>query len=426
MDTPATEIRTPLIRLITGAFCANVGYGMATMVTLQLLLTFKLNQIDPQNVMVDLSLITGVAVLFALVGNPIGGALSDRTQLNFGRRRTWIIIGTVLGGMCLMGIAFATKLWMVLAFWCGAQAFYNFSMAATTALIADQVDESKRGGASGVVSLAGFIGVLVGLALMNALSSMTLVIRFAMLVGISLILSLICCILIKESKVIYKKAQEEKKPFKITSIYPSPRKYPNFTWAWITRFFIFAAYSYSVYNVIIFERRFGFSEAQVSEKMLTLTAVSTLFTVIASLLGGFISDKLRKQKLFVMLSAFIVSVGLVIVAFSSNFNMFMFGSVVIGMGFGIYLAVDLALNTRILPSQKDAAKDLGIINIAATLPQSIVPVFAPVVLAGWGFVGFFLLFAGFAVVSGLAVGPIPEMPSTSSDGISTPEERPAL
>jgi hypothetical protein len=51
-----------------------------------------------------------------------------------------------------------------------------------------------------------------------------------------------------------------------------------------------------------------------------------------------------------------------------------------GCGFGIYIAVDFALITQVLPGAEDRAKDLGVINIANALPQVLAPALAAVVL----------------------------------------------
>jgi MFS family permease len=52
-----------------------------------------------------------------------------------------------------------------------------------------------------------------------------------------------------------------------------------------------------------------------------------------------------------------------------------------GLGFGVYMAVDLALVADVLPDTDDTAKDLGVLNIAGALPSSIAPAIAPVILA---------------------------------------------
>ena len=42
----------------------------------------------------------------------------------------------------------------------------------------------------------------------------------------------------------------------------------------------------------------------------------------------------------------------------------------------MFQAVDTALMSEVLPSAKSFAKDLGVVNIAATLPQTLAPAVA--------------------------------------------------
>src|SRR5579859_6894870 len=61
------------------------------------------------------------------------------------------------------------------------------------------------------------------------------------------------------------------------------------------------------------------------------------------------------------------------IAIASNFNGFLVGMAIGGLGFGIYVAVDLALVVDVLPDKDNAAKDLGVFNMAGALPFSIAP-----------------------------------------------------
>jgi MFS family permease len=69
------------------------------------------------------------------------------------------------------------------------------------------------------------------------------------------------------------------------------------------------------------------------------------------------------------------------------------GAVILGAGFGVYLSVDFALLTEVLPNARDRAKDLGVINIANSLPQVIAPAIAAPVVKVLG---------GYPVLYGLA------------------------
>ena len=70
-----------------------------------------------------------------------------------------------------------------------------------------------------------------------------------------------------------------------------------------------------------------------------------------------------------------------VIAVVSSFNGFLVGMAIGGLGFGLYMAVDLALVADVLPDPADAAKDLGVMNIAGALPSSIAPAIAPAILA---------------------------------------------
>ena len=97
-----------------------------------------------------------------------------------------------------------------------------------------------------------------------------------------------------------------------------------------------------------------------------------------------------------------------VIAIASSFNGFLVGMAIAGLGFGVYMAVDLALVVDVLPDKDNAAKDLGVFNIAAALPSSIAPAIAPVILAiGGGSYGVLYAVAGTcAIIGGAAILPV--------------------
>ena len=88
-----------------------------------------------------------------------------------------------------------------------------------------------------------------------------------------------------------------------------------------------------------------------------------------------------------------------VIAIASSFNGFLVGMAIGGLGFGVYIAVDLALVADVLPDQDNAAKDLGVFNIAGALPYSVAPAIAPAILAiGGGSYGVLYAVAGVCAV----------------------------
>ncbi len=137
--------------------------------------------------------------------------------------------------------------------------------------------------------------------------------------------------------------------------------------------------------------------------------------VVFSVVGGSLSDLAGgRRKIFIFGSAVIFGVGTAIIAFAGSFDVFLVGVAICGIGIGIYLAVDLALVSQVLPNPDDASKDLGVFNIANALPYSLAPAIAPIFLAitlftsgeGANYPALYFVAALFAVAGALAIVPV--------------------
>ena len=118
----------------------------------------------------------------------------------------------------------------------------------------------------------------------------------------------------------------------------------------------------------------------------------------SSLIGGRLSDRTGRRKIFVLTASVVYGLALFVVAAAPTFNGFLVGMAIGGLGFGMYVAVDLALVADVLPN-KDNAKDLGVFNIANALPYSVAPAVAPAILAvGGGSYGLLYAVAGISAI----------------------------
>ena len=105
--------------------------------------------------------------------------------------------------------------------------------------------------------------------------------------------------------------------------------------------------------------------------------------IITSVIGGPLSDRMGKRKPLVILSSAVIAAAALILAFAPTWAGALIGASVLGIGFGCYLAVDFALITEVLPTALNRGKDLGVINIANSLPQVLAPLIAfPFVASG--------------------------------------------
>jgi MFS family permease len=401
---------TPLGRLIPAMMSSQIGNYVGLLTPLQLLLALHLTDLaDGGDATGAFGIVTGFGALFALLFNPIGGRLSDLSTSRFGRRRTFILFGSLAGALALIALAFTQEVWQVVILWCIVQALFNFQSAATTALLPDQVPSAKRGLASGLLGLTIAIGPLLGLTLANSFTAGSTTQWFAIAIAAA-IFGLIAVVLIRDPRHV-RRADEG--GFNLVllarTFWINPRKHPAFGWAWATRFLITCAYASSTYNTFFLIQRFGVSTDDVGGIVLTLSLVSIALLALSSVVSGSISDRVKRQKPFVIASGALSAVALATMAFAPSIEFVFIATVLLGLGTGMFFAIDLAMCARVLPNPDEAGKDLAIINMANSLPQSIVPFLAPVLLVLGGYTLFFLCLAALGVLGALAVLRVPEI-----------------
>jgi len=166
-----------------------------------------------------------------------------------------------------------------------------------------------------------------------------------------------------------------------STFYFNPRKSPDFGWAFASRFMFVLPYAFlTTYQAYFLLNKIGSAEADAPQQIFLGTVVQSVVLIAASLIGGRLSDRTGRRKIVVLAAAIVYGLAMFAVAISSNFNGFLVGMAITGLGFGMYMAVDLALVADVLPDTDDTAKDLGVLNIAGALPSSIAPAIAP---ASW-------------------------------------------
>ena len=162
----------------------------------------------------------------------------------------------------------------------------------------------------------------------------------------------------------------------------SPRAYPDFGWAWLTRFLASLAIAmgtlyrlYFLRDAVHYARRFPGQTA--ADGLLILILIYTGCVVVTSIIGGIISDRIGRRKILVTLSGVLMAAAALLLTFWETWPAALVAAMLYGMGYGGYIAVDQALITQVLPKARDRAKDLGIINIAIVCPGAIGALIAP-------------------------------------------------
>jgi MFS family permease len=152
----------------------------------------------------------------------------------------------------------------------------------------------------------------------------------------------------------------------------------------------------------------GSAEEAVPRQLYLGTAAQSVALVAVAPVAGRISDRVGRRKVFVMAAAVVYAGALFVIAGATSVDRYLVGMAIGGVGFGMYMAVDLALVVDVLTDPLTAAKDLGVLNIAGALPFALAPAIAPGLLAvGGGSYAFLYAVAGVCALGGaVAVAPI--------------------
>ena len=329
----------------------------------------------------NLSLVTGVGSLLAIVSNPLFGRLSDRTTSPLGMRRPWMIAGLAGGTIGTLTVALAPTIGVVLVGWCIAQVFLNALLAAQAAILPDQVPTVQRGLVSGILGVCLPVASVAATYLVQAFEGRRLMTFLApVLVGGVLVVIFTTSLHDRRLDV------ADRPPWSLRqavgTFYVSPRANPDFAWAFISRFMLVMAYAFLVtYQAYYLIDEVGVSQSEVAHQIYLGTLAQSLALISASPLTGRLSDRLQRRKIFVIAAAVIYAGALFLIATADGTGGYLVGMAIGGLGFGMYMAVDLALVVDVLPDTGSAAKDLGVLNIAGALPFALAPALAPAVLA---------------------------------------------
>jgi MFS family permease len=350
-----------------------------------------------------LAVVTGTSALLAMVGNPFFGKLSDRTSSPLGMRRPWMVIGLVGGTLGILMVALAPNVPVVLVGWCIAQLLFNAVLAALVAVLPDQVPAAQRGLVSGVLGICVPIASVSGTFLVQLFTGNRLA-MFLAPCAIGGFFILLFAVRLKDRRL----ARADRPAWSLrelaSTFYVNPRRSPDFAWAFASRFMFVLAYAFlTTYQAYYLLDKIGSAEADVPRQIFLGTLVQSVVVVAASLVGGRLSDRTGRRKIFVLAASIVYGLAMFVLAVASSFNGFLVGMAIGGLGFGVYVAVDLALVVDVLPDKDNAAKDLGVFNIAGALPFSVAPGIAPAILAfGGGSYGVLYAAAGVGAILGAA------------------------
>ncbi len=394
----------PRPQAASGAFLAalaiaQMGAFLAFMPLLTILAPLKAAAIDPAGKAWILAQVGFWGALVAGGANILAGALSDGTRSRFGRRRPWLIVGGLGTAASCFVIMRADTAFELVAGVLLFQFCLNLMFGPLVALLADEVPPAQRGRAAAFIGLAPPAGALTG-ALLVGVALPQESVRYGVVAGLLLVAMVPVLLLAHETPTgpnVFRLARPHRagkwRPLRLTR---------DFSVAWLSRLLIQAGITIvSLFTLFNIQDRAAPPGGLAPEALLGLLVIgASLVQIAASLAGGFLSDHLRRRKAFVLMAGLMVAAAAVLLAFSADWRLMAVAFAIFGAGYGIFTAVDAALITEVLPSDRDAGRDLGVSNLANTLPQMFAPILGALLLQITAGYAWLYLAAGVAAATG--------------------------
>ncbi|MET7800786.1 MFS transporter [Streptomyces decoyicus] len=380
---------TAALSVANGAIWAG-WYG-----PLQILLALQAAELAPPGTPKEsvLAWVTGTGAVVSMVSSPLFGALSDRTTSRFGRRTPWIVAGVAGGAGALVLLAGADTVPVMALGWCLAQLTLNAAFAAITAAVPDRVPPRQRGAVGGWLGAAQILGVLAGTGLATAAGGVAA--GYLACAGFAVLGTLPYVLLHRDPVLPAGRRPALNGRVLLAGFWISPRRHPDLGWAWLTRFLINLGNALALLYLLYYLRDV-LHRPDPGGGVLVLTAVNGVTLLGTVVVGGFWSDRVGRRQPFVLWSGVIMTVATGLLAGWQTWAGALCAAALLGVGFGVFTSVDFALMTDVLPAAAHRGKDMGVINIANSLPQVAAPALAAPLVHHLG--GYRMLYAVAAAV----------------------------
>jgi MFS family permease len=331
-----------------------------------------------------LSLLEGIGTLMAVVWQPMMGAVSDRSRSRFGRRRPFIVGGTLGDVVFLIGIALSGSYWLVVIFYFLLQTASNTAQGPYQGMIPDVVPEEQRGTASGYYGVANLFGLLFGTVVAGfILSHSGRPAAIGSIVALLLVTMVLTVVFVPDRTG--PTLDSFRSPLQVVwTTFTTPLAYPSFLWLMASRLLILMGIvgiqSFTFFYVS--DTIFQGDSRETTRATTAVVGLVILLAIIVTWPAARISDRIGRRPL-ILAGGLVAAVGVLILVFggyrwmpqpllgplAAALNIpellaqTLAAGALIGVGLGAFLSVDWAFITDVIPADQ-AGLFFGFSNIA--------------------------------------------------------------
>ncbi|WP_425826644.1 MFS transporter [Streptomyces fractus] len=348
-----------------------------------------------------LGVISSVGAVVTMIASPAIGMLSDRTRHRLGRRAPWLLAGGAGSAVAFAAVGFAPGPVPLLLSFSLAQLAVTLVLMPVSTVLPERVPLKRRGTISGVTGLATTIAAgsagFLGAAFIDkpAVGSTIL--------GVTVLAGTIAFVLLapdRDNRGEPRPGAATAEPVPVWRTMVAGLGDHNFRWVCVGRLLVVMAYQVLQTRLLYFtQSRFDLGLHSAAATVATLSAFAGVLTVVGLVAAGPLSDRFGRRP-FACFGGAVVGLGLLLVTQVSTQGQFIAVWAGVSLAFGAFSGVDAALAADVLPDADGVGKDLGVINLAQTLPQTFAPALGSAVLVVTG--GSYTLLLVFGALAGIA------------------------
>lgn len=397
-------ISAPSGRLVLGGLVlVNFALFAAFSGVISVLIPRQVEALAPADKVAALALVLSTSFAVTAIAQPILGALSDRTTSRFGRRIPWMIVGAVVGGVALGVAAGAGSIAVLTVAWAVGQFALNGTDIASTAFLVDRVPARRRGMSFATVGVAAILGGAVGAVFAGRLTG-SIGATYWLLAGLVAGVVLIFALLIREPPGGADPATRVRGVQFLRQFLVDPRRHTNFFK--VLGWKLFSTLSYAaVHGYLLYLLTDYIEVARDAAPALVglLTAVGGVGVIGALLVGGWLSDRVRRRTPFLVVAGVLVIVGNLVAILVPTIAGIVVLAASLGLSMGLSIACGTALGSELIPAPRQGiGGGMGILNLAGNLGQAFAPALAAIAITITG--SYVSLFATSIVAVAVAIG----------------------
>jgi MFS family permease len=353
---------------------------------------------DTQGTLLAIIMLAGA--IAPIIIQPTVGVISDYTVTRWGRRKPFIVVGSLLDVVFLAGIAFNNDFVSMVAFYFLLQVSSNFAQGPFQGYVPDLVPAKQVGTASGLMGLMLTLGTIAGVGIATLGGLLDNVPLGILALGVVEVATMVVLIATVDEG---RSAPKRTRPWHEIALSAWGRdilQQRDVLWLLLVRLLFLGAYNATLIAIGYFRRSHGMSAGDADATVFLATAIVGVSTALAAIPGGRLSDRYGRRPV-IWAAALIAGIGLLGVAVAPTPGLAIASWVPFGVGMGIFLSADWALMADVIPKQT-AGRYMGILNAGTAMAGPVFIIVAgPVqdlVAAGFGDA------AGPRVAMGVAAG----------------------